>query len=843
MVRKYLSNRERILLHLSTFSGEVSYFNAPHSLTQEGIAESVGIGRNNVPRELKKLIEDGLITSQKARVSGLRNKRNIYYLTPAGIRRARMIREEMENIEVRVLTPEGDERYMRLKEVPSKFGVGFVPAALNVDRECTLDIASVKAPGKIVHYIEENMVLSEFYGRRKELGELKKWLKSDKKILLLTGMPGIGKTSLMLKFVRTYAKDRNVFFIKITKNDITFDLAYRLGKFYSKLGRPKLERYLAAVIGSNGTYNHCENIRQLILKEVRDEILIFDSVENASPSVKNAIRWFISKVGRDKRFKVVVIGTEVEGIVPLSKLPFTVEMNVDELRREDALRYLRHAGVTDENANRIVETYGCNPLILSLARTNDESVIRKYLLDGILSNLKSEERLAVEYLSVFRRPVKMGAFLKHGIEYPVIYGLVKRNIIKEYEYEVYSLIPLIENFIYPRLSDSSRRRYHIMAAEYLLDSGDVLEAAYHFLKGGDPVRAGMLLSDRYEDYIYKSPGFLKSVAIDILNSTVDGVETVEWNMCGIIGEVLLMEGRWDEAEEYFYRAMNLAEHHDASYWAFSGVRLAALLGKRGEIDNAIRIIRYILDHQAQISKIEHISLAYYVLGNLLRIRGDIDGAEDAFSRALEFAQLSEKKDVLGYAYMGMGIMRHYVGDLEGARMYFERARQYFMDAEDKVGFIKVTRNIGNLYYEKKDASCEKYMQEALRMAEKVGDRYNAAVVYRDLGNWALYNDKYDEALSYFTKSEEILKNAKAVEDLSYLYNSMGIYYSYLGNPDEGLKYFEMALEMAEFEGNKRLMGVISRCAIEYLAKFGDDYVKKFRIPSKYFVKIPKNNQS
>lgn len=78
---------ELIIIHLSKYSIQEYEFGflAPFEITQDGIAKALDIGRNNVPRLLKKLVESGYVEEKKAHVMGAKHIRKVYTLTPKGI--------------------------------------------------------------------------------------------------------------------------------------------------------------------------------------------------------------------------------------------------------------------------------------------------------------------------------------------------------------------------------------------------------------------------------------------------------------------------------------------------------------------------------------------------------------------------------------------------------------------------------------------------------------------------------------------------------------------------------------------------------------------------------------
>lgn len=68
---------------------------ASADLTQDGIAKALGIGRNNVPRLIRPLVEEGYVKEWKARINGYTHRRKVYTLTPKGIQLAKEIEKAL----------------------------------------------------------------------------------------------------------------------------------------------------------------------------------------------------------------------------------------------------------------------------------------------------------------------------------------------------------------------------------------------------------------------------------------------------------------------------------------------------------------------------------------------------------------------------------------------------------------------------------------------------------------------------------------------------------------------------------------------------------------------------
>jgi Mn-dependent DtxR family transcriptional regulator len=92
---------EKILLHLSRCSRFENEIVCPHTMTQQGIANKLGISREHVAAELTELRRKSRVASKYAHVPGTKTKRKVFYLTHLGQILARQLRELMS-----VVSPE-----------------------------------------------------------------------------------------------------------------------------------------------------------------------------------------------------------------------------------------------------------------------------------------------------------------------------------------------------------------------------------------------------------------------------------------------------------------------------------------------------------------------------------------------------------------------------------------------------------------------------------------------------------------------------------------------------------------------------------------------------------------
>ena len=79
------SRTEEILEHLTNYSSHYRYkWDCPFAMCQQGIADTIGVGRPNASRYLLEMEAEGLIESEVKHILNLTRKRKAYFITHKG---------------------------------------------------------------------------------------------------------------------------------------------------------------------------------------------------------------------------------------------------------------------------------------------------------------------------------------------------------------------------------------------------------------------------------------------------------------------------------------------------------------------------------------------------------------------------------------------------------------------------------------------------------------------------------------------------------------------------------------------------------------------------------------
>ncbi len=182
---------QKILVHLYAYGKYGDRYEYPVEMTQQGIANGIGISVTHVPRNIKKLIEEGLVESKKGHVKGKKKRVSIYFLTSRGIIRAQEIIKNLDEEKIEV-----QGKYMSIGEVRELTGKSTMEIIRAIERGEKIRLGTDKR----VVFFEEDFKYERFVDREEELRIMKEWY-SNGRVLSIVGPRGIGKTALVKEFI------------------------------------------------------------------------------------------------------------------------------------------------------------------------------------------------------------------------------------------------------------------------------------------------------------------------------------------------------------------------------------------------------------------------------------------------------------------------------------------------------------------------------------------------------------------------------------------------------------------------------------------------------------------
>lgn len=776
-----LTVEKRMLLNALNYINYESKFEVPFFLTQEGIAERIGIRRDNVPRAMKKLRKQGLFYEKVVHVEKLKRKRKVYFLTKEGIDFAYKIKEDLESTEIGVETENGEKLLIPIGEVNNALSGNYTLIEIinSIDpkefilHERALRLTSEKKiiptfdEEKLVHYIQDAPLPKYFVGRDTELEDIHNGIEDDKSfVIVIHGIAGIGKTTLALKVVQDFQEELNILWYRFHKWDTLRNTLATISEFLMELNKKRLKSYLAS--HSSIDLHDLVNILADDLEDT-NTLFVFDDFQRVKENIGDFFSMLNEVMNKVKGVNLIVVGRQILPFYDRSDVVVEkriLEIQLSGLDQESSKKLLHTDGISEGMFQKIYTLTQGHPLFLELITSvediKEQKDIKRYIYEEIFSKLAEEERQLLQIISVYRYPVLSKAFfLEDTINYETLDKLVERALVQEISYDEYDVHDLIREFFYTRLTPALREKYHKEAGEYYMEEGDDrsrIEAQYHFIKSDQQDKAVKFALVYGQDLISK--GHVESF-LDILNIFIEeDVEPKDWAELMLLkAEILTISGDWDKAYEFYDQAILISEKIGEDRTLAESLRKKAdLLMKRAQRDKAKVSFEESLKISKKTKDNNGIAECLRGLGHINSVAGDFDQAIDNYEKALEYAKLINNLNLIAKIYIDLGTVYGNTEDFEQAI---------------------------------------KFLEMGIEVLEETGNVYETAKLYNNLGIVLRNTNKLDRALQYFEQCIKLSESNGDIRQLAYGINSAGIVYSQMGEFEKALEYLNDANDIFE----------------------------------------------
>ena len=224
---------DRILLHLLDCDGWADRFMVPSSMTRPGIAEACAQHPPNVSRSMKSLLQDELVEEHTRSVEGTERRQKTWQLTSTGRREAKHRKKHLSATKILLRNKEGELLEVKSEDVPGMLNTNMtlLQILLHAQHEGVLTYGDIRfgaitsgedgspnAPGRLlplvgVHATYANVppATRPVYGRDKEMEALQSWHDDRRPAMLVHGIAGIGKSTLVAHWLKRHlGEDTNL---------------------------------------------------------------------------------------------------------------------------------------------------------------------------------------------------------------------------------------------------------------------------------------------------------------------------------------------------------------------------------------------------------------------------------------------------------------------------------------------------------------------------------------------------------------------------------------------------------------------------------------------------------
>ena len=212
--------QDRVMLHLFENDDQADRYLVGTELTRPGIAESCALHPPNVSRTMRELLKKNLVSEHTRNIKGDDRRQKTWQLTEDGRKEAREVRTKLSETQVVIRNSGGDLLELNASDVPSKLdaNISLLKVLMHAQHEGILtygdirfgaitksdDTKSTLPPGRLkaltgVHatYNNQPPKTRVVHGREEQLTSLDEWFSERKPCMVVHGIAGIGKSTLV----------------------------------------------------------------------------------------------------------------------------------------------------------------------------------------------------------------------------------------------------------------------------------------------------------------------------------------------------------------------------------------------------------------------------------------------------------------------------------------------------------------------------------------------------------------------------------------------------------------------------------------------------------------------
>ena len=256
---------------------------------------------------------------------------------------------------------------------------------------------------------------------------------------------------------------------------------------------------------------------------------------------------------------------------------------------------------------------------------------------------------------------------------------------------------------------------------------------------------------------------------------------------------------------YAREALRLAESVDDPKSILSATTiLANLYGNSGDLKQAVAFGQRALDLAGKLKSDEGYVGAAMVLGYVYDALGDYERSTELFFTCLKMSEKMADRKRISRSLYGMGYSCFSQNNFPKALEYYQEALAISRELRDTASIAGCLNNISAVYGSLNDTQyIERYVREAVAINLKMNNLHWVSINYGNLGSYFMERKRYDSALAYFQKANEIAVTIQNAAQMAASSFHLANYYVVTGDPDTGLKWALDALNLGTRFGLKK----------------------------------------
>ena len=270
-----------------------------------------------------------------------------------------------------------------------------------------------------------------------------------------------------------------------------------------------------------------------------------------------------------------------------------------------------------------------------------------------------------------------------------------------------------------------------------------------------------------------------------------------------LGKIAQERRDFNSAENWYRKARDIFEKQgDEHGAALTYLQLSMINQERRDFDSAESWCRKALTIFEKQSDEHGAALTYLQLGMIPQERRDFNSAESWYRKALNITKKRGDDHVAAIIYHNLGSVAEEKGDFDAAESWNRKALDITKNQGNEHGMAGTYYNLGNIAQKKQNFdAAESWYKEALAIFEKQGDEYGASITYHQLGNIAQGRQDFDAAESWYRRSLDITKKQDNEHSTAITYHQLGIIAQERRDFDSAESWYRKSLEITEKQGS------------------------------------------
>lgn len=679
-------------------------------------------------------------------------------------------------------------------------------AAQKAEVKTEAEIRPVSGEKKLKNYLPDTLGVDGFKGREAELELLAKAFDRHENPIFITGLGGIGKTELAIRFCQPRQDDHTVHFARFAgtfEDTVTQGIALGVENLWLSESCPKEQIYHEVM----RVLADCDSKTILIIDNADPKDGNFDSLKDET----------YRKLCRMNLRLIITTRAIVPGGVKVKR------MSNDDLREIIG----RYAEISREDADALIDAVDGHTLTVDLMgramQPGWKRVTPAMLLDALRKNALSEtigKTVKTDYNRDQQQEIRQQKIHEHlrtvfnvvDIPENAKQAMCCATLLPEAGMDAdlfanalpesaQAALDALSNRAWLRVNNANMVTIHpvvrLLCFEELKPTDEICRAFLENLWGNYDKK-------KYDHDLYSTMAELYTTAAEKLEN-----ERVGWS-----GRARALWHKVGQYEKALHCAKMTIERREASLLA-DDPDLADAYNDMGlvyaRLDDHRGMEEYYgqaLEIRQRTLEVDHVDLAksYNNVGEVYGAKGDYRTSLTYKLKALEvFERILPKNDRdLATSYNNVGSNYNNLGDHQTALEYHERAlmiREKVLSADNPV-LAKSYNNVGSIYGELGDhCKALEYHEKALAIHQKAlpADHPDLATSYAWMGD--IYGKLGDHrtSLEYHERALAIRKKVLPVDhpDLAFSYSSFGYTYGILKKYPLAVEYLEKALRICE----------------------------------------------